>query len=116
MFSITEVYPPRLKTDEKREHLTLASVDAYNEAVAESGILSPKGPVYLIDIHRLTLGRHLMQCFASCLHTVPRAHKQSGIGCVGLLPEVLSKVLTFQRLEVPLTALSSVQAVDLLAH
>ena len=55
-FSISEIYPPRLKTEEKRQHLTLASVDAYNEAIAESGILVPSGPLHLIDIHRLTKG------------------------------------------------------------
>lgn len=56
MFSITEVYPPRLKTDEKRQHLTLALVDAYNEIIGDSGILAPAGPVFLIDVHRLTKG------------------------------------------------------------
>lgn len=62
MFSITEVYPPRLKTDEKRQHLTLALVDAYNEIIGDSGILAPAGPVFLIDVHRLTKGTQVGLC------------------------------------------------------
>ena len=55
-FSISEVYPPKLKTEDKREHLTPARVDAYNRAIANSAILSPDGPFHLIDIHGLTQG------------------------------------------------------------
>ena len=55
-FSISEVYPPKLKTEDKREHLTPACVDAYNHAIANSAVLSPDGPFHLIDIHSLTQG------------------------------------------------------------
>lgn len=55
-FSISEVYPPKLKTEDKREHLTPARVDAYNYAIANSAVLSPDGPFHLIDIHSLTRG------------------------------------------------------------
>lgn len=55
-FSISEVYPPKLKTEEKRVHLTPANVDAYNLAMAKSGVLSPSGPFHLVDIHSLTRG------------------------------------------------------------
>ena len=55
-FSISEVYPPKLKTADKREHLTPARVDAYNQAIADSAVLSPDGPFHLIDIHSLTQG------------------------------------------------------------
>ncbi len=55
-FSISEVYPPKLKTEEKRMHLTYDNVDKYNEAISRSGLLVPKGPCYLIDLHHLTQG------------------------------------------------------------
>ena len=55
-FSMSEVYPPKLKTEDKREHLTPARVDAYNSAIANSAVLSPDGPFHLIDIHSLTQG------------------------------------------------------------
>ena len=55
-FSMSEVYPPKLKTEAKREHLTPARVDAYNSAIANSAVLSPDGPFHLIDIHSLTQG------------------------------------------------------------
>jgi hypothetical protein len=55
-FSISEVYPPKLKTDEKRLHLTYDNVDWYNEAIQQSGLLVPQGPLYLVDLHHLTQG------------------------------------------------------------
>ena len=55
-FSVSEVYPPKLKTEDKRLHLTLANVDAYNRAINDSGVLVPGGPLYLIDVHHLTQG------------------------------------------------------------
>ena len=57
IFSISEVYPPKLKTEEKRQHLTLANVDSYNKALNDSGILVPEGSLYLIDVHHLTQGK-----------------------------------------------------------
>ncbi|KAK9784750.1 hypothetical protein WJX73_000604 [Symbiochloris irregularis] len=63
LFSITEVYPPRLRTEEKRQHLTLPMVDAYNQAIAASGILAPPGTMTLIDMHHLTQG-----CGPTCTH------------------------------------------------
>jgi len=55
-FSISEVYPPKLKTEEKRQHLTPAGVDAYNLAIATRAVLAPAGPLHLVDIHGLTHG------------------------------------------------------------
>ena len=55
-FSISEVYPPKLKTEDKRLHLTLPNVDKYNNVINESGILVPDGSLYLIDLHHLTQG------------------------------------------------------------
>ena len=55
-FSISEVFPPKLKTEEKRQHLTPAGVDAYNLAIATRAVLAPSGPLHLVDIHGLTHG------------------------------------------------------------
>ena len=55
-FTLTEVYPPKLRTDEKRSTMTLENVDAYNSAIAESNLLVPGGPCYLLDVHHLTQG------------------------------------------------------------
>ena len=55
-FSISEVYPPKLKTEEKRLHLTLENVDLYNRAIQEAGLLVPDGALYLVDLHHLTSG------------------------------------------------------------
>ncbi len=55
-FSISEVYPPKLKTEEKRLHLTLESVDLYNRAIQDAGLLVPDGALYLVDMHHLTQG------------------------------------------------------------
>lgn len=57
IFSMSEVYPPKLKTEEKRQHLTLANVDKYNKVMNESHILVPDGSLYLIDMHHLTQGQ-----------------------------------------------------------
>lgn len=62
LFSISEVYPPKLKTEEKRVHLTPANVDAYNLAMAKSGVFSPSGPFHLVDIHSLTRGMAAFSC------------------------------------------------------
>ena len=56
IFSMSEVYPPKLKTEEKRQHLTLANVDKYNKVKNDSHILVPDGSLYLIDMHHLTQG------------------------------------------------------------
>ncbi|KAK9825359.1 hypothetical protein WJX81_003344 [Elliptochloris bilobata] len=61
--SISEVYPPKLKTEDKREHLTPARVDAYNLAIANNDVLYPSGPFHMLDIHRLTQG-----CGPDCTH------------------------------------------------
>ena len=59
LFSISEIHPPKLKSEQKRQRLTIQSVAAYNEAIASSGILAPIGPLHLVDIHHLTRGeRH----------------------------------------------------------
>ena len=55
-FSISEVYPPKLKTEEKRLHLTLENVDLYNRAIQDAGLLVPDGALYLVDMHHLTQG------------------------------------------------------------
>ena len=57
LFSISEVYPPKLKTEEKRLHLTLDNVDLYNRGIQEAGLLVPDGALYLVDLHHLTQGR-----------------------------------------------------------
>lgn len=54
--SLTEVYPPKLRSEEKRQRMTYANVDAYNSALAASGLLVPHGPMYLLDVHHLTQG------------------------------------------------------------
>lgn len=62
-FSISEVYPPKLKTEEKRLHLTLENVDLYNRAIQDAGLLVPDGALYLVDMHHLTQGgRHQALC------------------------------------------------------
>lgn len=76
-FSITEVYPPRLRTEEKRQHLTPPAVDAYNRVINSSGILSPEGPLHLIDMHHLTQGGHLLTrlaVYSSLLHLLSLEH------------------------------------------
>lgn len=62
--SISEVNPPKLKTEEKRERLTLRNVDEYNQQIQSSHMLQPDGPFDLIDMHQLTQGWYLM-CSAS---------------------------------------------------
>lgn len=57
-FSLTQIYPPKLKTEEKRQRLTLANLDLYNRAIAESNVLVPEGLFYLVDIHQLTSGEN----------------------------------------------------------
>lgn len=56
LFSISEVYPPKLKTEEKRLHLTLDNVDLYNRGIQDAGLLVPDGNLYLVDLHHLTQG------------------------------------------------------------
>ena len=51
-----QVYPPKFKTEEKRAHMTLGEVDAYNRAILNSSILVPAGPFHLLDMHHLTQG------------------------------------------------------------
>lgn len=58
--SITEVYPAKLKTEEKRQALTLRRVDEYNQCIQGSRILLPDGPFSLIDMHRLTQGKCML--------------------------------------------------------
>lgn len=59
--SITEVFPPKLKTDEKKQALTLQRVDEYNQCILDSHMLMPAGPFGLVDMHSLTKG---MRCAA----------------------------------------------------
>ncbi len=54
--SITEVFPPKLKTDEKKQALTLQRVDEYNQCILDSHMLLPAGPFGLVDMHHLTRG------------------------------------------------------------
>ncbi|KAK9832424.1 hypothetical protein WJX74_009685 [Apatococcus lobatus] len=63
LFSISEVYPPKFKTEEKRAHMTLGEVDAYNRAIMNSSVLVPSGPLHLLDMHHLTQG-----CGPACTH------------------------------------------------
>ena len=51
-----QVYPPKFKSDEKRAHMTLGEVDAYNKAIMNSSMLVPSGPFHLLDMHHLTQG------------------------------------------------------------
>lgn len=59
--SITEVFPPKLKSDEKKEMLTLQRVNDYNQCIQDSKILMPDGPFSLIDMHHLTEGNESSQ-------------------------------------------------------
>ena len=73
--SITEVFPPKLKTDEKKQALTLQRVDEYNQCIWDSHMLMPAGPFGLVDMHHLTRG---MCCVA--LHcTRALAHLTFGL-------------------------------------
>ena len=67
-FSISEVYPPKLKTEDKRKHLTYQNVDLYNEAIQGSGLLVPDGALYLVDLHHLTQGAALTCYVLLVLH------------------------------------------------
>ena len=59
--SITEVFPPKLKSDEKKEMLTPQRVNEYNQCIQDSKILMPDGPFSLIDMHHLTEGNESPQ-------------------------------------------------------
>ncbi|KAL3149930.1 hypothetical protein ABBQ38_013293 [Trebouxia sp. C0009 RCD-2024] len=61
--SITEVYPAKLRSEEKRQALTLQRVDEYNQCIQDSHTLLPAGPFSLIDMHHLTQG-----CGLDCTH------------------------------------------------
>ncbi len=50
------MFPPKLKTAEKRQRLTLKSVDLYNQALLQGDLVVPNGPFYLLDMHHLTAG------------------------------------------------------------
>lgn len=58
--SITEVYPAKLKSEEKRQALTLRRVDEYNQCIQDSHTLLPEGPFSLIDMHHLTQGKPIL--------------------------------------------------------
>ena len=76
--SITEVFPPKLKTDEKKQALTLQRVDEYNQCILDSHMLLPAGPFSLVDMHHLTRG---MRC--SALQACSFAHLIFGLyACV----------------------------------
>jgi hypothetical protein len=46
-----------LKTEEKRRMMTNSQVAAYNVAAIErSGLVRPRGPLQLLDLHTLTAG------------------------------------------------------------
>lgn len=61
LLSITEVYPAKLKSEEKRQALTLQRVDEYNQCIQDSQVLLPDGPFSLIDMHHLTKGRLMLK-------------------------------------------------------
>ena len=61
--SITEVYPAKLKSEEKRQALTLPRVDEYNQCIQDSHTLMPEGPFSLIDMHHLTQGKPMLGSF-----------------------------------------------------
>lgn len=65
-FSISEVDPPKLKTEEKRQHLTYQNVDLYNEAIQRARLLVPDGALYLVDLHHLTQGADIAYSCPSC--------------------------------------------------
>lgn len=65
LLSITEVYPAKLKSEEKRQALTLQRVDEYNQCIHDSHVLLPDGPFSLIDMHHLTKGRLNYSCLTS---------------------------------------------------
>jgi hypothetical protein len=52
----TEVFPELLAAPAKREAMTPAAVDAYNRALAGSGLLAGEGPYGLLDMFALTHG------------------------------------------------------------
>jgi len=68
--SITEVFPPKLKTDEKKQALTLQRVDEYNQCILDSHMLLPAGPFSLVDMHHLTRGMRCaaLRCKPALLH------------------------------------------------
>lgn len=51
----------QLNSDEKRDRLTPAAVDAYNRAPGTAQLLVPRGPCHVLDVHRVTRG-----CGAAC--------------------------------------------------
>ncbi len=68
--SITEVFPPKLKTDEKKQALTLQRVDEYNQCILDSHMLLPAGPFGLVDMHHLTRGMRsaALRCTSALAH------------------------------------------------
>ena len=70
--SITEVFPPKLKTDEKKQALTLQHVDEYNQCILDSHMLMPAGPFGLIDMHHLTRGMRsaALRCMPALAHLI----------------------------------------------
>jgi hypothetical protein len=54
-----------MKTSEKQERMTSASVKAYNDVIYNSGVLIPSGHMHAQDLYNLTQGRFLpMFCLA----------------------------------------------------
>ena len=70
--SITEIFPPKLKTDEKKQALTLQRVDEYNQCILDSHMLLPAGPFGLIDMHHLTRGMRCaaLRCMPALAHLI----------------------------------------------
>mmetsp|Transcript_46244 Transcript_46244/g.117063 ORF Transcript_46244/g.117063 Transcript_46244/m.117063 type:complete len:378 (+) Transcript_46244:446-1579(+) len=52
-FSVTHIVTAKLRTEQKRQQMTLANVDAYNTAIASSDILAA-APLAMVDVTRLT--------------------------------------------------------------
>lgn len=55
--SISSLRHAKLKTEEKKQHMTPANVKAYNVALTESRLLNPDGPAGLIHMHSMTEGK-----------------------------------------------------------
>lgn len=63
--SLTEVAPSKWAFP-REKHITPQQVHKHNQAVIDSGLLSPQGPFSLIDVHRLTQGMLLLQVVSCC--------------------------------------------------
>ncbi|EFN51194.1 hypothetical protein CHLNCDRAFT_141365 [Chlorella variabilis] len=71
--SSTETFPNRMRTQDKRQSMTPANVDAYNAAIEKAGVLDPAGSFSLLDLFPLT-----QQCGEECstdgVHSSPEVY------------------------------------------